>query len=144
MLGYEVTCTEGHINKEMNELLYFYRKHKNLSNSMVFADFIAVILQPVSCLHYGNLHSNEQFISYTAFYSVFLTFKRWCCFLECSTLFYILIDLTSSLVCYASCASLENITYCALNFGLYIFSLYFNPFVYIYIIDFIYIYIYEW
>ena len=52
-----------------------YRKHKNLSNSMAFADFITIILQPVSCLHYGNLQANEQFVSYTAFYSVFLTFK---------------------------------------------------------------------
>ena len=56
--------------------IYIYIiKHKNLSNSMVFADFITTILQPVLCLHYCNLQANEQFVSYTAFYSVFLTFK---------------------------------------------------------------------
>ena len=42
---------------------------------MVFADLIKIILQPVSCLHYGNLQANEQFVSYTTFYSKFPTFK---------------------------------------------------------------------
>ena len=55
--------------------IYIYRKHRNLNNRMVFADFITIILQPVSCLHYGNLQANEQFVSYSAFYSIFLTCK---------------------------------------------------------------------
>ena len=42
----------------MYTYIHVYRKHKNLSNSMVFADFITIILQPVSCLHYGNLQAN--------------------------------------------------------------------------------------
>ena len=83
--------------------------HKNLSNSMVLADrfhaFTTAIFRRM----------NSSFPT-PLFIPHFLLLKRHMALF--STVFYTVLHLTSSLVCYASCASPENIAYCVLNLGL--------------------------